>query len=291
MAMLTALVVDDASFVRDLIKRAVRQQFPIIETIDAANGKKAQMLMSRTTFDLILCDWEMPEMSGLELLQWMRQQPQYAKVPFIMITSRGDKSHVIEAIQQGVSDYLGKPFSPDGLGKKIRKVMGQTLAQAMASAGKAPAVQADALALSASLLTRKTEPPTASAMAAEPAAVAAFSQHQPTAKARPVMNMATVRFSDHTLQSVVKDINLNEVRVIARRDQQFPGILDQAVVDIEISETDVARLNGYVHQLQAVDKRQDTDFISATIRFVDEDPRKMEDLSRFIARFRAAAPR
>jgi len=294
MAMLTALVVDDASFVRDLIKRAVRQQFPIIETIDAANGKKAQMLMSRTTFDLILCDWEMPEMSGLELLQWMRQQPQYAKVPFIMITSRGDKSHVIEAIQQGVSDYLGKPFSPDGLGKKIRKVMGQTLAQAMASAGKAPAVQADALALSASLLTPKTEPPTASAMPAEPAAVeavAAFPQRQPTAKARPVMNMATVRFSDHTLQSVVKDINLNEVRVIARRDQQFPGILDQAVVDIEISETDVARLNGYVHQLQAVDKRQDTGFISATIRFVDEDPRKMEDLSRFIARFRAAAPR
>ncbi|EBA01566.1 response regulator [Marinobacter sp. ELB17] len=294
MAMLTALVVDDASFVRDLIKRAVRQQFPIIETIDAADGKKAQSLMSRTTFDLILCDWEMPEMSGLELLQWMRQQPQYAKVPFIMITSRGDKSHVIEAIQQGVSDYLGKPFSPDGLGKKIRKVMGQTLAQAMASAGNAPAVQADALALSASLLTRKTEPPTASAMPAEPAAVeeAADSlQRQPAAKARPVMNMATVRFADHTLQSVVKDINLNEVRVIARRDQQFPGILDQAVVDIEISETEVARLNGYVHQLQAVDKRQDTDFVSATIRFVDEDSRKMEDLSRFIARFRATAPR
>ena len=291
MAMLTALVVDDASFVRDLIKRAVRQQFPVIETIDAADGKKAQSLMLRTTFDLILCDWEMPEMSGLELLQWMRQQPQYAKVPFIMITSRGDKSHVVEAIQQGVSEYLGKPFSPDGLGKKIRKVMGQTLAQAMASAGKAHAVQIGALAQSASLLTRKTKPPTASATPAAVVAAADSPQCQPDAKARQVMNLATVRFADHTLQSVVKDINLNEVRVIARRDQQFPGILDQAVVDIEISETDVARLNGYVHQLQAVDKRQDTDFVSATIRFVDEDPKKMEDLSRFIARFRAAAPR
>ncbi|UQG58991.1 response regulator [Marinobacter sp. M3C] len=291
MAMLTVLVVDDASFVRDLIKRAVRQQFPVIETIDAADGKKAQSLMLRTTFDLILCDWEMPEMSGLELLQWMRQQPQYAKVPFIMITSRGDKSHVVEAIQQGVSEYLGKPFSPDGLGKKIRKVMGQTLAQAMASAGKAPAVQIGALAQSASLLTRKTKPPTASATPAAVVAAADSPQCQPDAKARQVMNLATVRFADHTLQSVVKDINLNEVRVIARRDQQFPGILDQAVVDIEISETDVARLNGYVHQLQAVDKRQDTDFVSATIRFVDEDPKKMEDLSRFIARFRAAAPR
>jgi CheY-like chemotaxis protein len=285
MAMLTALVVDDASFVRDLIKRAVRQQFPVIETMDAADGKKAQSLMSRITFDLILCDWEMPEMSGLELLQWMRQQPQYAKVPFIMITSRGDKSHVVEAIQQGVSDYLGKPFSPDGLGKKIRKVMGQTLAQAMASTGKAPAVQADALAQSASLLARKIEPSIASTTPAD------SPQRQPDAKVRPVMNMATVRFADHTLQSVVKDINLNEVRVIARRGQQFPSILDQAVVDIEISDTEVARLNGYVHQLQAVDKRQDTDFVGATIRFVDEDPKKMEDLSSFIARFRAAAPR
>jgi CheY-like chemotaxis protein len=291
MAMLTALIVDDASFVRDLIKRAVRQQFPVIETVDAADGKKAQSLMSRTTFDLVLCDWEMPEMSGLELLQWMRQQPQYAKVPFIMITSRGDKSHVVEAIQQGVSEYLGKPFSPDGLGKKIRKVMGKTLAQAMVSAGKAPGVQADALAQSASLLTRKTEAPVVSAEPAAAAASADSPQRPVAEKARTATNMATVRFADHTLQSVVKDINLTEVRVIARRDQQFPGILDQAVVDIEISETEVARLNGYVHQLQAVDKRQDTDFVSATIRFVDEDPQKMEDLSRFIARFRAAAPR
>ena len=64
-------------------------------------------------------------------------------------------------------------------------------------------------------------------------------------------------------------------------------LLDQAVVDIETGEDQMARLNGYVHQLQAVDKRQDTDFVSVTIRFVDEDPKKLEDLSRFIARFRS----
>ena len=101
------------------------------------------------------------------------------------------------------------------------------------------------------------------------------------------MSVASVRFSDSTLRSVVKDITLTEVRVIAKRDQQFPGILDQAVVDIEVSEGQVARLNGYVHQLQAVDKRQDTDFVGVTIRFVDEGPKKLEDLSRFIARFRS----
>ncbi|AZR41552.1 MULTISPECIES: response regulator [Marinobacter] len=283
MATLKALVVDDASFVRDLVKRTVRQRFPVIDTTDAQNGRRAQSLMSRTTFDLILCDWEMPEMSGLELLQWMRQQPQYEKTPFIMITSRGDKDHVVEAVKGGVSEYLGKPFSPEGLSNKIIKVMGRRLKDAMDRGGKSMAGPAEAFRESASLLTQKRE-------AASPAPVRASKSSTSSASgstARPPMSVASVRFSDSTLRSVVKDITLTEVRVIAKRDQQFPGILDQAVVDIEVAEGQVARLNGYVHQLQAVDKRQDTDFVGVTIRFVDEDPKKLEDLSRFIARFRS----
>lgn len=283
MATLKALVVDDASFVRDLVKRTVRQRFPVIETTDAQNGRRAQSLMSRTVFDLILCDWEMPEMSGLELLQWMRQQPQYEKVPFIMITSRGDKDHVVEAVKGGVSEYLGKPFSPEGLSNKIIKVMGRRLKDAMDRSGKSMGGPADAFKESATLLTQKREPaPVAPTRAGKPATTA-------TSAGRPAMSVASVRFSDSTLRSVIKDITLTEVRVIAKRDQQFPGILDQAVVDIEVAEGQVARLNGYVHQLQAVEKRQDTDFVSVTIRFVDEDPQKLEDLSRFIARFRSGS--
>lgn len=282
MATLKALVVDDASFVRDLVKRTVRQRFPVIETTDAQNGRRAQSLMSRTVFDLILCDWEMPEMSGLELLQWMRQQPQYEKVPFIMITSRGDKDHVVEAVKGGVSEYLGKPFSPEGLSNKIIKVMGRRLKDAMDRSGKSIGGPAEAFKESATLLTQKRE-------SAEPAAPARPGRSSTTAatSGRTAMSVASVRFSDSTLRSVIKDITLTEVRVIAKRDQQFPGILDQAVVDVEVAEGQVARLNGYVHQLQAVDKRQDTDFVSVTIRFVDEDPKKLEDLSRFIARFRS----
>lgn len=270
MATLKALVVDDASFVRDLVKRTIRQRFPVIETTDAQNGRRAQSLMSQTTFDLILCDWEMPEMSGIELLQWMRQQPQYGNVPFIMITSRGDKDHVIEAVKGGVSEYLGKPFSPEGLSKKITKVMGKTLVSAMDHSGKSMAGPADALNESAALLTKKREPATQKPVATKSG-----------------MSLAAIRFADSTLKSAVKDINLTEVRVIAKREQAFPGILDQAAVDIETGEGQMARLNGYVHQLQAVDKRRDTDFVSVTIRFVDEDPKKLEDLSRFVARFRA----
>lgn len=297
MTTLKALVVDDASFVRDLVKRTVRQRFPVIETTDAQNGRRAQSLMSRTTFDLVLCDWEMPEMSGLELLQWMRQQPHYQKVPFIMITSRGDKDHVVEAVKEGVSEYLGKPFSPEGLSKKIIKVMGRRLKEAMDGSGKSMEGPADAFRESADLLTQKREvaPPKTAASAPNPAAdnplLAAGRQGGSAGRSaqKASMTVASVRFSDSTLKSVVKDVNLTEVRVIAKRDQVFPGILDQAVVDIDTGEGQMARLNGYVHQLQAVDKRQDTDFVSVTIRFVDEDPKKMEDLSRFVARFRAAA--
>ena len=172
MATLKALVVDDASFVRDLVKRTVRQRFPVIETTDAQNGRRAQSLMSRTSFALVLCDWEMPEMSGLELLQWMRQQPQYQKVPFIMITSRGDKDHVIEAVKEGVSEYLGKPFSPEGLSKKIIKVMGRRLKDAMDRSGKSLEGPAEAFKESAALLTQKREAPASRPEASKPEPVA-----------------------------------------------------------------------------------------------------------------------
>lgn len=273
MAVLKALVVDDASFVRDLVKRTLRQRFPVIEMTEAPNGRRAQSLMSRNRFDLILCDWEMPEMSGLELLQWMRADDYYRKVPFIMITSRGDKSHVVEAVQEGVSEYLGKPFSPEGLSKKVVKVMGRTLQNAMADSGAA-APGADAFRESADLLTRKPAP--------DAPAPAPASRQERGGK----LVVAAIRFADSTLKCVIKDITLTGVRVIAKRDQVFPGILDPAVVDMEVADGRMARLNGYVHQLQAVDKRQDTDFVSVTVRFVDDDPKKLEDLSHFIAGFR-----
>jgi len=279
MGTLKALVVDDASFVRDLVKRTVRQHYPVIETTDAPNGRRAPSLMSREAYDLVLCDWEMPEMSGLELLQWMRTRPEYRDVPFIMITSRGDKDHVIEAVREGASEYLGKPFSPDGLSRKIAKVMGRTLKEAMSGRGRTSGAAVDALGESAELLTKKREP--------ESSARGAGNSPASRGPAKPAARMASVRFADTVLKSVVRDISLTEVKVIAKRDQVFPAVLDQAVVDFETGNEQMARLNGYVYQLQAVEKRQDTDFVSVIIRFVDEDPKKLEELSRFIARFRS----
>lgn len=292
MTQLKALVVDDASFVRDLVKRTVRSQFPEINLEEAADGRKAQSLMTRQTYDLILCDWEMPEMSGLELLRWARQQDAYRNQPFVMVTSRGDKEHVVEAIREGVSDYLGKPFSPDSLGKKIRKVLGHKLAGRDKGAESAGG---DAFRHSADLLTgagrqagdqageKKPEPeaqePPSTASGADREVKKPASAREPTT--------ASIRFSDSSLQVAIKGITLNEVRGSARSTEVFPAILDQAVVDIDLGGGKMARLNGYVYMLQAAEKRQDTDSVELVVRFVDDDPQKLEDLSHFIARFRA----
>src|SRR5690606_27773020 len=117
------LLCDDASFIRDLIKRNLRKLLPQSEILDASDGKKAQAILNRQPIDLIISDWEMPGLSGEELLQWVRAEPRLATTPFIMITSLGGKENIMKAVQAGVSDYLGKPFTPEELMQKVNKAL------------------------------------------------------------------------------------------------------------------------------------------------------------------------
>ena len=117
------LVVDDAAFIRDLVKKCLRNYFPGMRIEDAVNGRKAQSLLAREAFDLVLCDWEMPEMSGLELLTWCREQDSLKGMPFVMVTSRGDKENVVQAIQAGVSGYVSKPFTNEQLITKVKQAL------------------------------------------------------------------------------------------------------------------------------------------------------------------------
>ncbi|WP_259745441.1 response regulator, partial [Pseudomonas protegens] len=123
MSKVSVLVVDDASFIRDLVKKCLRNYFPGIKIEDAINGKKAQAMLAREAFDLVLCDWEMPEMSGLELLTWCREQEALKTMPFVMVTSRGDKENVVQAIQAGVSGYVSKPFTNEQLLTKVKQAL------------------------------------------------------------------------------------------------------------------------------------------------------------------------
>lgn len=289
MSKVSVLVVDDAPFIRDLVKKCLRNYFPGMVIEDAVNGRKAQTLMAREVFDLILCDWEMPEMSGLELLTWCRQQDSMKTLPFIMVTSRGDKENVVQAIQAGVSDYVGKPFTNEQLLTKVKK--------ALARVGKLEASMAGGNARSSSgfandslsaLTSGKPEQAKASAPVAAPVAQPQASAPAPE-PAKPAVpagrGQGQLRLSSGNQPCIIKALTLKEASLVVRRSDALPQVLEGAVLDLEQGETsEIARLNGYLHSVAALEPKPDSDWLQLIFRFVDQDAQKLDYLSRLIAR-------
>ena len=264
MSKVSVLVVDDASFIRDLIKNCLRNYFPGISIEDAVNGRKAQSLLTRQAFDLVLCDWEMPEMSGLELLTWCREQEHLKTLPFIMVTSRGDKENVVQAIQAGVSDFVSKPFTNEQLLTKVKK--------AFTKAGLLDAVMASAP-------TRVS-----SALANDSLNALTGGKAQVVMQTQTSRGQGQLRLPSGTQQCVIKALSLKEALLVVRRGAVLPQVLDSAVLDLEQGEkAEVARLNGYLHAIVAYEPRPDSDWLQLTFRFVDQDAEKMNYLSRLIA--------
>ena len=274
------LVVDDASFIRDLVKNCMRNYFPGIRIEDAVNGRKAQALLTRETFDLVLCDWEMPEMSGLELLTWCREQDHLRTLPFIMVTSRGDKENVIQAIQAGVSDFVSKPFTNEQLLSKVKKAFARAglLDAAMSST---PARLGSALGNdSLNALTGGKAQVVSPAPVARPVAAAP----KPAVQTPTGRGQGQLRLASGTQACVIKALSLKEALLVVRRGEVLPQVLASAVLDLEQGENaEVARLNGYLHAIVAYEPRPDSDWLQLTFRFVDQDAQKMNYLSRLIA--------
>lgn len=116
--MTRVLVADDSSTMRKIILRSLNA-VGVTEITEAADGQEAVSLFKPGLFDLVLTDWNMPGMTGLEVLKTIRQQD--TSIPIIMVTTEAEKSRVLEAIQAGVSDYLVKPFTADTLREKLEK--------------------------------------------------------------------------------------------------------------------------------------------------------------------------
>ena len=279
MSKVSVLVVDDASFIRDLIKNCLRNYFPGIRIEDAVNGRKAQTLLTRESFDLVLCDWEMPEMSGLELLSWCREQDQLKTLPFIMVTSRGDKENVIQAIQAGVSDFVSKPFTNEQLLSKVKK--------AFTKAGLLDSVMASAPTRMNSAFGNDS----LNALTGGKAQVVTPSPAAPTPRPAPVpapaltsRGQGQLRLPSGTQACVIKALSLKEALLVVRRGEVLPQVLDSAVLDLEQGESaEVARLNGYLHAIVAYEPKPDSAWLQLTFRFVDQDADKMNYLSRLIA--------
>lgn len=318
MAALNILVVDDAAFIRDLVKKAVRETYPGCQLHEAIDGRKAIGVLNSKEIHLVLCDWEMPEVSGIEVLQWMRADERYKQTPFMMITSRGDRDHVVKAVQAGVSDYIGKPFTRENFVDKLSKLVWKHL-KVRPSQGDAPvnpraAGAADVLGATAVAGKPKggdlggasvlmgaagaaSKPKggdlggASVLMGGKPAVADTATDDARPAQAKAgvrARGLADVRFaSGSRAKLVIKDINLQEMIGVFRREGALPGLLEQAVLDIVDQDSgEVARINGYVRMMQAQEPHPDAQTIQMLIRYVDDDPEKLATLSRFIAKVR-----
>jgi two-component system chemotaxis response regulator CheY len=115
------LIVDDFATMRRIVK-GVLKQLGFNNIIEAEDGNAALEELKKEKIGLIVSDWNMPNMSGLDLLKAVRGNEQFKSIPFIMVTAEGQKENVIEAVKSGVSNYIVKPFTPETFNEKLQKV-------------------------------------------------------------------------------------------------------------------------------------------------------------------------
>ena len=123
-AALKVLIVDDQFSVRQMTRMTL-EQIGIRHIHECENGRQAFDKVVIQPLDLIISDYNMPEMDGLGLLRAVRGHAAVRKLPFILLTGRGDRELVVQAAQAGVNNYLVKPFTGPILRQKIEQVIGK----------------------------------------------------------------------------------------------------------------------------------------------------------------------
>lgn len=121
---LKILIVDDQLSMRGLTRHGL-EQIGIIDVTEAKDGPDALTKLKGCRFDLIISDWNMGEMTGLDLLKTVRSNPLTKNTPFVMATGEADKGQVMSAVQAGVNNYIVKPFSVATLKDKLEAVLGK----------------------------------------------------------------------------------------------------------------------------------------------------------------------
>ncbi|MDR4505493.1 MAG: response regulator [Candidatus Scalindua sp.] len=118
------LLVDDSAVMRKIIQRNIKESGLIVnEFVEAGDGAQALEKVSANELDLILCDWNMPTMSGIEFVKTLRSLNLPRKIPVVMVTTEGSDAKKTEAKDSGANDYITKPFTAaqlrDTLGKYL----------------------------------------------------------------------------------------------------------------------------------------------------------------------------
>lgn len=115
------LIVDDFSTMRRIIKNLLRD-LGFTNTADADDGTTALPLLQSGNFDFLVTDWNMPGMTGIDLLKAVRADPKLSTLPVLMVTAEQKREQIIEAAQAGVNGYIVKPFTAITLKEKIEKI-------------------------------------------------------------------------------------------------------------------------------------------------------------------------
>jgi len=117
------LVVDDSNVMRQIIKNNLKQLgFKPDNLVDAEDGSVGLRKAGENKPDLIVSDWNMPKMTGIEFLKAVRADAGLKAIPFLMVTSETEKEKIMEAVQAGVSQYIVKPFNANQLEEKIKQI-------------------------------------------------------------------------------------------------------------------------------------------------------------------------
>jgi two-component system, chemotaxis family, chemotaxis protein CheY len=119
---LKILVVDDFATMRKVIRNLLKQ-VGYEDIVEAEDGVAAMRILKSQKVDMVISDWNMPNMTGLELLKAVRADADLTKIPFLMVTAEALQDNVVEAVKSGVSNYIVKPFTAEVLNEKIAKIL------------------------------------------------------------------------------------------------------------------------------------------------------------------------
>ncbi len=112
------LIVDDVASMRNITKSILRE-FGFLNLDDAQDGEEALNKLKSSNYDLVICDWNMPKMTGIELFIKMQKDDKLKDIFFLLVTASSETTKVKEAMQFGITDYIIKPYKADTLLKKI----------------------------------------------------------------------------------------------------------------------------------------------------------------------------
>ena len=115
------LIVDDMATMRRIVKNILKQLgFANME--EAENGQEALQKLRADTYGFVVSDWNMPVMTGIDLLRAIRADDKLKTIPVLMVTAEAQQANLVEAIQAGVSNYIVKPFTAETMQEKIGKI-------------------------------------------------------------------------------------------------------------------------------------------------------------------------